>query len=155
MYGKNVWLDKDRPRELDGKYWAGIDRAIENSRYFMPIVTHHYVERFFSKSRVKDNKVSALEDETGRIIAALSSRYDDDEDVMLSKIIPVLKAGEMVKIFHRNKEIEEILNTENIDKYSGLSNPCFWIFNQMNFNFISDSSGEDTFFNTDWSIYKE
>ncbi len=153
--GLNVWLDKDRPRDLDGKYWAGIDRAIERSRYFMPIVTQHYVERFFSKSRVKDNKVTALEDETGRIIASLSSRYDDDEDVMISKIIPILKVGEKVKIFHRNKEIEEDLNTENIDKYSSLSNPCFWIFNQINFKFFSNNSEENTFLNTDWSIYKE
>ena len=153
--GLNVWLDKDRPHDLDGKYWAGIDRAIEKSRYFMPIVTHHYVERFFSKSRVKDNKVSALEDETGRIITALSSRYNEDEDVMLSKIIPILKIGETVKIFHRNKEIEENLDTYNIDKYSSLSNPCFWIFNQINFKFYSDSVEDNTFITTDWSIYKE
>lgn len=151
----NVWLDKDRPHELDGRYWAGIDRAIENSHYFMPIVTHHYVERFFCKSRVKDNKVSALEDETGRIIASLSSRYNNDEDVMISKIIPVLKTNENVKIFHRNKEIEEVLNTENIDKYSSLSNPCFWIFNQINFKFYSDISEDNTFLITDWSIYKK
>lgn len=153
--GLNVWFDKGRPRDLDGKYWAGIDRAIENSRYFMPIVTHHYVERFFSKSRVKDNKISALEDETGRIITSLSSRYNDDEDAMLSQVIPVLKVGEKVKIFHRNKEIEENLNTENIDKYSSLSNPCFWIFNQINFKFYSDSNEDNTFNITDWSIYKK
>ena len=84
-----------------------------------------------------------------------NARYDDDEDVMISKIIPILKVGEKVKIFHRNKEIEEDLNTENIDKYSSLSNPCFWIFNQINFKFFSNNSEENTFLNTDWSIYKE
>lgn len=154
--GLDVWLDKDRPKELDGKYWAGIDRAIENSRYIMPIVTRHYVERFFSKRRLKDNKITALEDETSRFISSLLARYNDDEEKMLSKIIPVLHLGEKVTIFHRNKEIEEELNTENIDKYSNLSNPCFWIYNQMNFKFYSDENSEScTFCTTNWSNYKE
>lgn len=153
--GLSVWLDKDRPRDLDGRYWAGIDRAIENSRYFMPIVTRHYVERFFSKSRIRDNIITALENETGRIIAALQARYNDDEDTMLSKIIPIMKIGEKVSIFHRNKEIEEDLNVANIDKYSNLSNPHFWIFNQINFKFYSENTEEDTFSKADWSIYKQ
>ena len=153
--GLDVWLDKDRPEDLDGKYWAGIDRAIENSRFIMPIVTKNYVERFFSKRRLKDNKITALEEETSRFISALLARYNDDEEKMLSRIIPVLHLGEKVTIFHRNKEIEEDLNTDNIDKYSNLSNPCFWIYNQMNFKFYSDNDSENcTFCTTNWSNYK-
>ena len=154
--GLNVWLDKERPQELDGRYWAGIDRAIEKSRYFMPVVTKNYVERFFSKRRVKENKVTALEEETEKIISSLLAIYNDDEEKMLSKIIPVLNLGEKVMVFHRNKEIEEDLNTENIDKYSNLGNPCFWIFNQINFKFYSETDiDSNTFDSTDWSIYKE
>lgn len=154
--GFDVWLDKKRPKELDGKYWAGIDRAIENSRYIMPLVTKHYVERFFSKNRLKDNKVTALEDETNRFISSLLARYNDEDEKMLSRIIPVLHLGEeKVTIFYGHKEIEEELNIETIDKYSSMPHPCFWIFHQMNFKFYSDDNSEScTFCTTDWSTYK-
>lgn len=155
--GLDVWMDKERPKELDGRFWSGIEKAIANSRFFMPIVTNNYMGRFFNRDRIKNNKISALEEETSKIIDELRTRFNGDDDKMLEKIIPVLKTEEKVNVFsaRKNQEIEIELNTENINCLSGL-NPNLWIFNQIQFRFYSEKNVEkDTFINTDWSIYKE
>lgn len=150
----DVWWDKGNPRELDGRYWAGIENAIDKSHYFMPIVTSNYIKRFFSIDRIEHNRISALEKETDMIRAKLMERYNENEDEVLSKIIPVLITGEKAHIFNGTKTIEVDLTANEIDNFSGLNAHFLRIFKEINFKYYSKNPEEDTFSITDWSIYK-
>lgn len=153
--GFDVWLDKERPQELDGKYWTGLEQAIANSRYIIPVITKNYIQRFFGKKRVVENVVSALEEETRRFIETLDRKYAD-EDKMLSRIIPVIRYGDTAKVWLRNKEVDKDVTIDNINNWSEMGNPCFWIFNDINFKIYSETNPElDTFHTFDWTIYKK
>lgn len=150
----DVWWDKGTPRELDGRYWSGIEKAIDKSHYFIPIVTPNYIKRFFSMDRIEHNRISALEKETDMIRAKLMERYNENEDEVLSKIIPILITGEKAQIFNGTKTIEVNLTAGEIDNFCGLNAHFLRIFKEINFKYYSNNPEEDTFSNTDWSIYK-
>ena len=156
-YGLDVWIDKERPKELDGQYWTGISQAIDHSRYIMPIVTRNYIERFFNKKRICENTISALEEETHHFIDILRAKYNnnDDDKEMLSKIIPILRLGDTAKVWNRGKEVEIPVTIDNINHWSQQNNPWFWIFYKLNFKlYDSENKDNDTFQTFDWSIYK-
>lgn len=153
-HGLDVWLDKERPLELDGRYWTGIESAIRCSTYVMPIVTRHYVERFFSEKRMLENIKSALEEETERFTLILLERFNDDEDKLSKHIIPILKRGETASIIEKRRPVQVALTPEIIDQLC-YRNPNFSIFDHINFKFFDESNpSDDSFHKTDWSNYK-
>lgn len=65
--GLNVWIDKDGGEgmvEIGGEYWKRIRDGIHKSRYFMPIITAEYLNKWLKIALMPGSKESGLVIET-------------------------------------------------------------------------------------------
>ena len=145
-YGLRVWFDQHSPDKEDGKILHGdwyqkMCEGIENSRYFMPVVTSNYVMKFLMANL--EDKEPGLIVETKLAVKHLKKRYDRQV-----YSLPVIHLGECV---HNRFE----LNPENIDKkFIGEKLLPPELFHHIKFFLFGEDSPKDTFARHDWSIYK-
>lgn len=145
--GLRVWC-AELETTKGGDYWLRIQEGIENSRYFMPIVTRMYLDRFLNSDRMNDLvEESGLETETKRASRWLTNETSHPNWGVYS--LPVIVLGQTFD----GKEIGSTL-VESYAKSAKNGIPQNMFCNIQMFFFSESADERDTFTNKDWSVYR-
>ena len=135
-----VWYDGGQIE--DGNYFETFKKGIEESRYFMPIVTEHYMIKFMEAKLGGD--IAGLVEETRFAVENQKKRYS-----RLTYSLPVVKSGDRMYNFE--------LNAINLEKrFSSGPSPILpgELFYHIQFFFWNDEDcSKDTFHQYNWSKY--
>ncbi|MBQ0143071.1 MAG: toll/interleukin-1 receptor domain-containing protein, partial [Prevotellaceae bacterium] len=119
-----IWLFSQE--NIAGNWETKIEKALNSSKYFMPYVTRHYINKFIGKQRTRcDNpEISGLETCT---VKYAIPRIDDELAKGNSEyVLPILKEGEVYKYTSRTKgTIEKIVDEKYIQSLVDGQNDLF------------------------------
>ena len=126
-----VWIDRtERQNNVDGQYQRRWEYAIDNSRFFMPVVSGKYLERMFDS--VNNLNVS-LKQETDYAI----KQYQDREyDENITYFLPVIETGQefaMVKSYNVDEGFLEFFSSPS-NPFRFLPSEVFFGMDMRNFD---------------------
>lgn len=142
-WGLRVWFDRAGSTEIvDGNYYQQFADGIKNSRFFMPIVTEHYMIKFMQAKL--GGETAGLVEETSLAVENMREKYPNQV-----YSLPVIKAGDRLYNFE--------LNATNLEKrFSSGQSPVLppSLFYHIQFFFYKEEGdSNDTFHKHNWTKY--
>ena len=156
--GMEVWVDYENIK--DGEYWQRIIDGLENSAYFIPLVTEQYIKKnektdvakkaieelALYETMIDKNKCVKMENDLAgiQIELLLADKWQSLNQQEVYSIPVILKGS---KIFEERITIERIRNWSEDSRL--LPQSLFWGLQMYEFDALTPDS-----FTLDWNRYK-
>lgn len=149
-----IWAAPERTQQ-GGDYWENIQKGIQQSRYFMPLISFEYLAKMLSPD---EEYGKWLKEETKEAVAELNRRNEKLSAEGQSPIgiysLPVINAKG--QYFDTNLHRPCPINNEVVEKFAEGDQPKLppVLFLRKHMYEFLENSGQCTFLNNDWSRYK-
>ena len=140
--GLKIWADYSEIQE--DNYSDQFKAGIRSSRFFMPVVTEHYLRKFMPEEEWRQGRIVPLVEETEYALHIKVSLYPDRP-----YSLPVVKVGEKLGSIDINA-----MNLERISMGRRAILPPEFFYQQQFFFRCPEDLTKDTFEPHDWSRYK-